>query len=184
MDRLPRHRIGKQGTSSHSTSRGTRGRYWGKMSRERRHSIVSDDVACETIVMVSRTKSPTRDSGEASLDSYSWAFRWSRWADSNRRPAVYETAALPTELHRHRQKTSRSIAPLTFKSVPQFCPQRPPIFCHLMLPNPLSIMFPCQKLRLEPPPAGSGTGRQIGNSVHHWENVCSPVFVRVLISFC
>lgn len=26
--------------------------------------------------------------------------RWSRWPGSNRRPAVYETAALPAELHR------------------------------------------------------------------------------------
>jgi hypothetical protein len=26
---------------------------------------------------------------------------WSRWTDSDRRPAVYKTAALPTELHRH-----------------------------------------------------------------------------------
>ena len=26
---------------------------------------------------------------------------WSRWSGSNRRPAVYKTAALPTELHRH-----------------------------------------------------------------------------------
>jgi hypothetical protein len=32
--------------------------------------------------------------------------RWSRRSDSNRRPAVYETAALPTELHRHRTNAS------------------------------------------------------------------------------
>src|SRR5258706_2938640 len=28
---------------------------------------------------------------------------WSRWSGSNRRPAVYKTAALPTELHRRRR---------------------------------------------------------------------------------
>ena len=28
--------------------------------------------------------------------------RWSRWTDSNPRPADYKSAALPTELHRHR----------------------------------------------------------------------------------
>lgn len=27
-------------------------------------------------------------------------FSWSRWSDSNRRPTVYDTAALPAELHR------------------------------------------------------------------------------------
>ena len=29
-------------------------------------------------------------------------FWWSRWTDSNPRPADYKSAALPTELHRHR----------------------------------------------------------------------------------
>ena len=35
------------------------------------------------------------------MGPYTMLDRWSQWPDSNRRPAVYETAALPTELHWH-----------------------------------------------------------------------------------
>ena len=35
------------------------------------------------------------------LASRSVSEGWWRWAGSNRRPAAYESAALPTELHRH-----------------------------------------------------------------------------------
>ena len=31
---------------------------------------------------------------------------WWRWAGSNGRPAAYESAALPTELHRHAKEIS------------------------------------------------------------------------------
>lgn len=45
----------------------------------------------------------------ASSIPYRLAYAWSRWRESNPRPAVYKTAALATELHRHIDKRNNSI---------------------------------------------------------------------------
>lgn len=68
--------------------------------QDRLHGRVHIALAEDLGVEPERSSRPHVSSRHAARRRAGTLQRWSRWSDSNRLPAMYETAALPDELHR------------------------------------------------------------------------------------